>query len=170
MKAIYDGGSTYCVPTSLSAVTGVGTKKITEIIQKLRKNKRKVTGVSVMEIKQLFNLLKIEAEPTMLPGDRIRLSKWATYIRQKGVVYLVLTRSHMMVIRDSEVICTQFKGCVGPLGQSKFLKSEIRMAYAVKNPATVNEIVTQGAERIKGNPMASFRTSFGTIGIFSGSV
>lgn len=169
MQAIRDGGSNYCGPTSLSAITGVGTKSITRIIQKVRNNNRKVTGIAVIEAMALMKAMGVQSNLIHQPSGAKapRLSSWLTRNKKKGMTYLIVVTGHMLVVRDNEVVCTQFGGMAGPLSASKSLFKNVKFVWEILNPPTES---APAKAPIKGQPVASFQTTLGNVSFFSGKV
>ena len=56
MNEIQFGKNRYCGPSALSAVLGITTDEAEKLLQKLRNNKRKVTGVYLYELQSVLNL------------------------------------------------------------------------------------------------------------------
>lgn len=169
MQAILDGGSSYCGPTSLSAISGVGTKTITRMIQETRRNTRKVTGIAVIEAMAMMKKLKIKNEliyNKAVSKSKYNLASWVAKNGKSGVTYLVVVTGHMLVVRDRRVVCTQWKGMEGNLAESKSLFKMVKFVWKIENSNESQKIATE----LSGNPVATFETAMGSVSFFGGKI
>lgn len=127
--AILDG-SGYCGPTSLSAVTGFGTKRLCKALR-LITGKAAIKGLPVSGMDCFLKKFGLSARGRQRPPERVTLAKFQDWHTRKGVAYLVNVTGHYLVIRDDRVCCTQFRGKVSALADSKYLRSNVKNFWVI---------------------------------------
>lgn len=116
-------GALWCGPAAVSAITGVDTKTIHDMIRKYRRKPRsRVTGTNAAELEYVLNKLGYTLEHTHMFGGR-NLSLRPTFEdwikatneeRPEGLAYLIGLRrkddpkedAHWCVIFDDKYICS----------------------------------------------------------------
>ena len=146
-EASYDhGASHYCGPTSLSAITGLGTGTITKIVRRLRRKSvlgvnragkaAAVKGMYNAEMLHVLKLLKYRAEQTYAArtgfGDpRVTFAKWADYHADGTSVYLVNITGHYLTYHAGRVVCTSKNGRLHPLSENRHLRKRVKRVWRV---------------------------------------
>jgi len=140
-EASYDhGASHYCGPTSLSAITGLGTGTITKIVRKMRQKNGRAQAVKGMwndEMLHVLKLLKYQAEITfryweVKSGEkRTTFAKWADYHADKTSVYLVQLTGHYVVYHSGRVVCTSKNGRLHPVAENRHLRKMVKRVWRV---------------------------------------
>lgn len=143
--AKYDGGSRYCGPTSLSAITGHPTSKITRRIRQMT-NRTAIKGMfnyEVLEylrqsgytVEEVYRSLAGKNWParfiTPTRGPAITLRRFIEYHQRGRDVYLVNVTGHYLVLFGSEVVCTSAAGQPRPALESKYLRCKVKYAWRV---------------------------------------
>ena len=136
-NAIVDGNK-YCGSTSLSCISGVGTKDISKVIRHYYPYRKLIKGVYTYEFEKVLQHFQISYEKEKVKGD-CTLASWIKYFQKRNCVYVLLIKKHYLVIKNDKVVCTQFSGKIGLLEESKHLKTKVLYVYTIKsNPANVN--------------------------------
>ena len=140
-EASYDhGASHYCGPTSLSAITGLGTGTITKIVRKMRRKNGRAQAVKGMwndEMLHVLKLLKYKAEIVfryweVKSGEgRATFAKWADYHADGTSVYLVQLTGHYVVYHAGRVVCTSKNGRLHPVAENRHLRKLVKRAWRV---------------------------------------
>jgi len=134
------GASHYCGPTSLSAITGLGTWPVTGIVRRLRSRNGNAAGVKGMynsEMLHVLKLLKYKAEKTFSlwseenAGKRVTFAKWADYHADGTSIYLVQITGHYLVYQAGRVTCTSKNGRLHPLSENRHLRKFVKNAWRV---------------------------------------
>jgi hypothetical protein len=141
VNAIIDGNR-YCGSTSLSCISGVGTKDISKVIRHYYPYRKFVKGMYNYEFEKVLQHFQISYEKEKIKND-CTLMCWIKYFQKKNCVYVLHVNKHFLVIKNDKVVCTQFNGKIGLLAKSKYLKTEVLNVYTIKsNPANLNIPVT----------------------------
>lgn len=133
-------GSKYCGPTVLSAVTGIGTKELCQIIRFLNPNRKMVKGMYNNEISEVLQYCKISF--SFKNYSKINLRNWIKGYQRKDVTYIINVSSHYLVIRNYQVICTQFKGAINHVSKSRYLGCQVKRTWIIYNDPGVVTIPT----------------------------
>lgn len=129
----YVNGSTYCGPTSLSAVTGVGTKELCAIIRSKFPYIKVVKGVSVDTMISMLDHFGLEYTKPSKAFKPCNLRTWLRDYRARDTTYILNLTGHYVVVRNDEIICTQFNGKITPICQSKYLGTRVKRYYVIES-------------------------------------
>lgn len=122
-------GSKYCGPTSLSCVSGIGTKEICKIVRHLDSRRKRIRGMYNREMEKVLDYLNIGWK--LLNFKKCTLSNWVEGYRRTGATYILNVSRHYLVLKDDKVVCTQFKGEIGELKNSKYLRCRVNKVWMV---------------------------------------
>ena len=120
-------GSKYCGPTALSALTGMGTKEICRAIRKAT-GMGQVKGLHELHAVRFLRQFGMKVKPTPAGGS---LAAWCSEWACSAAVHLVIPANHYVVINGKQIVCTQFRGQIADLAQSKYLRCRVKLAWEV---------------------------------------
>jgi hypothetical protein len=120
-------GSKFCGPTSLSALTGIGTKEICRAIRKMA-GLSCVKGLKVGTAVNFLRRFGMSVKPAPAGGS---LAAWCSEWACSAAVHLVMPGHHYVVINGKQIICTQFQGQIADLAQSQYLRCRVKLAWEV---------------------------------------
>jgi hypothetical protein len=132
-------GSKYCGPTSLSAVTGIGTKELCQIIRHINPKRKMVKGLNNTDLEKTLRYCGINWDRRCY--EKITLGNWNKINKQPDAVYIIQVSNHYLVIKNGYVICTQFGGRIESLCLSKYLKCQVHSTWQIlTDPSTCIDI------------------------------
>ena len=142
-EAQYDmGASRYCGPTSLSAITGHGTAKITRWVRR-RTGQQYVKGMTSKLAVEYLKANGYEVElaweqtkwglgwPPGTDGLAITLRRFIEYHARPRDVYLVNVTGHFLVLHAGQIVCTSSGGRPIPASSSNYNRCRVKKAWRV---------------------------------------
>ncbi len=123
-------GSGYCGPTSLSAVTGVGTKEIAQTVRHYYPSIKRVCGLENMVLTKVLDHFGVKNRHKSCRGT---LRSWVEDYRRPNTAYIVHVSSHYLVVYNDQVVCTQFGGKVGLLADSNYLRCRVSGFWMIES-------------------------------------
>lgn len=122
--AIIDGGR-YCGPVCLSALTGLGTKQLASLVRR-QFRVQAVRGMSLAQMRWV-----IESA-----GYQVAVATHARTIEETGKssqqVLLINLPDHWLLLRGSQIVCTESAGRIGNVKDSKYRRDPIVAAYEIQ--------------------------------------
>ena len=126
-------GSKYCGPVSLSALTGHGTRYITEKIRD-RYGLYRVRGMQTEWCVWYLVEHGLNCKRMAIKG-RPNLRQWHEDYARKDETYLVGLTDHLVVIRNGMIVCTQFRGVPKCLAMSRYLRKRVLSVHIISGLA-----------------------------------
>lgn len=111
MKDAICNGSTYCWPTTMSSLTGLGTKELGILFRNKFDSYRCIKRVYRHDGLDFLESFGIKYGLCMI-GDDLRVGRWAEKIQDPHNTYMIFIRQHVFLFRDGKVCCTSTKGKV----------------------------------------------------------
>lgn len=141
--ASYDwGASRYCGPTSLSALTGMGTADITLKLRRQRMSGKPVKGMDNSEMEYFleragYTVERVFGRPRK-PGwgrvtvESITLSKWLEWRADRRSMYLIHIGHHYVCYQWGRgMVCTSRGGVLHDASTNRYLRSRVKNAWRV---------------------------------------
>jgi hypothetical protein len=131
--ARYDvGSSTYCGPTSLSAITGHGTGMVTKWVR----DTYRLKCVKGMRVPYAIGYLKAKGYTVdrvwgRYANGRCTLGRFVDFHARPRDVYLVNVTGHYLVLHAGKVVCTSSGGQIRPASANKHLRRQVVNAWRV---------------------------------------
>lgn len=122
-------GSKYCGPTVLSAVTGIGTKELCQIIRFINPNRKMVKGLSNHDLSETLKYCGVNTQDSY--PRKINLRNWIKLNKKPDITYIINVSNHYLVIKNGYVICTQFGGRIESLCRSKYLGCQVHRVWQI---------------------------------------
>lgn len=146
--AVYDGGgSRYCGPTSLSAITGHDTATITKFIRRKFRpgpvkgmhNKEAIAYLRHCgyEVDLVYRSARLgycasheigKVRPVTKP---MNLRKWIDEYARGREVYLINVTQHYVVLHSGMIVCTSRSGKPVPAGEIKSMSKQAERVWRV---------------------------------------
>ena len=130
-------GNSYCVPTSISAVTGLPVELVSKAIRVVSR-KRAVRGVNGWHIKRTLSYLRVKYRTNFIA--RGKFGSWAK-TACKDRVYLVmmgdrkrLKYGHMVAYCNGKVVCTSVGGKISAISKCLYRTCDILSVIEVVEP------------------------------------
>lgn len=123
-------GSSYCGPTSLSCVSGIGTKEISKIIRHYFPRRTRIKGMYPKELEE--TLFHLDINFTKHKAN-CNLSAWTKYFQKPNAVYILNLTTHFLAVCNGNIVCTQFHGKIAAITDSKYLKKDVLFFYEIKS-------------------------------------
>lgn len=123
-------GNRYCGPTSLSCVTGKPTKEIAAIIRHYFPRIKRVVGTPSTAITKVLQHYQVKASFRCLSGT---FRSWIANWQRKDTTYILWVSNHYLVVRNNQVVCTQFRGQIGDINLSKYLRCRVSGHWVIES-------------------------------------
>lgn len=132
-------GNKFCVPTTLSCITGLPTKTIARIISSQRRKGGPVKGSSAREIHSC--LINLGYECTKYKPENDRVAYFISSEMKKNTKYIVVTENHAFAAYNESVYCTQFDGQPRHYSESKYRSTKIVSVFEItKEPKELPDL------------------------------
>lgn len=131
-------GSKYCGPTSISCVTGVGTKEICKVVRDKFPWRKQVKGLFNKELLVTLDHFGVKYQQIKMTCCTLR--NWVDGYMRKGTTYILNLTGHYVVVSGDEIVCTQFKGQRTPLSNSKYLRTQVLKAWMITSEPKASAI------------------------------
>ncbi len=129
-QAALRNGCRYCGPTSLSAVTGIGTKEIAQTVRHYYPAIKRVRGLHTVGLTKILDHFGVQYKTKPCKGS---LRTWVEDYRRANTPYIVHVSNHYLVVYNNQVVCTQFGGEIGPLTKSKYLRCRVHRYWMIES-------------------------------------